>query len=124
MTLTLNAARELFRAGRFVDLVQQAVRANDLPSAQPELRLLLAHALFHTADTAASERIAQLENKSSASLDARAYCEQVLGLLRRRQGAIGRARNHFQTAIQIVMKVETEVNCLGVVLFVQDFGRI
>src|SRR5690348_10071746 len=101
MTVTLDDARELFRTGRFVDLVDRVRQSTELRSAQSEVRLLLAHALFHTADTPSSEQIAQAENKPASSLEVRAYCEQLLGLLRRRQGAIAEARNHFHTAIQL-----------------------
>ena len=101
MALSLESARELFRAGQFVDLVGRARPTADLRSTSPELRLLVAHALFHTADTPTAERLALLENTPSASPAFRAHCEQILGLVRRRQGAIASARNHFHTAIQL-----------------------
>jgi hypothetical protein len=84
MPISLDSAQELFRTGSFVDLVEQAPAPSDLRAAQPELRLLVAHALFHTANTAAAERIAQEENIGGTAPPAiRAHCEQILGLLRR-----------------------------------------
>jgi DNA-binding NtrC family response regulator len=105
MPISLDAAQELFRTGSFVDLVEQAPAPSNLRAAQPELRLLVAHALFHTANTAAAERIAEEENSGTASPAIRAHCEQILGLLRRRQGAIAVARNHFRTAIQLAKEI-------------------
>ncbi len=102
MTLTLNAARELFRAGRFVDLVQQAVRANDLrlpPNRNCDFFLRTPFSTLPTRPLLSESRNSKTSHQPH--LTSRAYCEQVLGLLRRRQGAIGQARNHFQTAIQI-----------------------
>src|SRR4051812_1512006 len=101
MAGSLDSARELFRSGRFVDLVGQARAFGELRGVHPELRLLVAHSLFHVADTTNAERIADGENSASAPPAIRAHCEQILGLIRRRHGAITAARNHFHNAIQL-----------------------
>jgi tetratricopeptide (TPR) repeat protein len=99
--LELESARKLFRSGRFVELVSRLGTAAELRNSEPELRVLAAHAFFHAADTEASERLVLAENNESSAITIRAHCEQVLGLLRRRQGAISTARNHFRNAIQL-----------------------
>src|SRR4051794_9301130 len=99
--LSLDSARSLFRAGHFVELVEQAKVLSAAQANLPELHLLIAHALFHTADTLAAEKIVCAENTTSASPSIRAHCEQILGLLRRRQGAVAAARIHFYAAAQL-----------------------
>src|SRR5512143_1806614 len=99
MALSLESARDLFRAGRFAEIGGQLGRPTELDRSPAELRALFAHALFHTGNVPLAERISLSENIQSAPLSIKAHCEHVLGLIRRRQGAIGTARGHFQTAI-------------------------
>src|SRR2546421_32877 len=100
MPLTYEAAEQLFRAGRFAELVREAAgmsaTAGRLSSGP--LRLLVAHASFYCGQLGIARSIAENVSQQPA-LQARA--EIVLGLVDKRTGDFRAAIHHFQNAAHL-----------------------
>jgi DNA-binding NtrC family response regulator len=101
MTVSIDFVRDLFRGGRFIEIAERFGSRTYLDRADPELRILAAHALFHVAQVREAERMAREESAIGSAPQIRAHGEQILGLLARRKGEIDVARSHFHTAIQL-----------------------
>src|SRR5687767_6139025 len=99
MALSLEGTQALFRLGHHAAIVEQAGSSHEaLRSVAPELRLLVAHALFHVGDTQRAAAIVERDNQAAAPAKLRSYCELLTGLLKRRSGLLSDSQIHFQAA--------------------------
>jgi DNA-binding NtrC family response regulator/tetratricopeptide (TPR) repeat protein len=100
MPLSHQVADELFRAGRFVELVRRAVGtpqgAIHLPPSP--LRILVAHALFYLGHLTTAREVVKSQQHTPGS---QARAEIILGLVEKRTGDFKAAARHFQNAAHL-----------------------
>src|SRR5215831_1269683 len=107
MPLTLEGTQALFRLGHHTEIVAQAGHSSErLRGASPELRVLIAHALFHSGDVPKAAALIARENVSGASPRIRCRCELISGLIKRRKGEISSAEAHFASALHFAREAK------------------
>src|SRR5687767_12876422 len=108
VTLTFDAAKSLFRLGRYAELMEQCgLEPTSLRSLSQEHRVLLAQAAFHAGNIDGAVRIARRENVAETSPEIRSKCEVILGLVQRREANWDSALRHFQLSVQFAKEAES-----------------
>ncbi len=101
MPLTLERMRQLFAAGRYLEIVTHSDHSDrELASLQPDHRILLAHAMYLAGRFERAREIVDRERERTASV-VRSQCELITGLLCRQSGHLSKALQHYNTAYQL-----------------------
>ena len=101
MPLTLEQTRQLFKAGRYLDILAQGDYADrELASMSAEHRVLVAHALFQAGRLDRAREIVERERERATGI-VRSRCELIAGMLCRHDAQLGNALQHYNAAVQI-----------------------
>jgi len=108
VALTFEQTRQLFDAGRYLDIINEnGYPDRHLSTMQPEHRVLVAHALFQGGRV---ERAREIVEREHATGIVRSRCELINGMLCRHRAQLGKALQHFNVSLQIAREEKSDID--------------
>ena len=110
MPLTFEQTRQLFKAGRYLDIVTHGNYAErELATMHAEHRVLLAHAMFQAGQIERARQIVERERERASGI-ARSRYELLIGMLCRHDARLIKALQHYNLAFQIAQEQAEDID--------------
>ena len=117
MPTPLEQAKQLFKAGRYLDIVGQSdYSERELAGLQPEHRVLVAQAMILTGRVDRARLIVERERERATGV-IKSKCELIIGLLYRMTAEPGKALQHYNLALQIALEQSDDVAAAWAALY-------
>ena len=107
MPLTFEQTQQLFRAGRYMDIVTQST--GDVSTLRAEHRVLLAHAFLQAGRVDKARQIVESERERTNG-NVRSQYELIAGMLCRHDAQLSKALQHLNSAFQIAREERDDLN--------------
>jgi tetratricopeptide (TPR) repeat protein len=105
--LTFEQTQELFRTGRYIDIVTKST--GDVSTLRAEHRVLVTYALFQAGRLDKARQIVESERERSTGV-VRSQYELIAGMLCRHNAQLSKALQHLNSAFQIAREERDELN--------------